>query len=680
MKLRTSLFVLFALVMVIAAEAATDHSSGVPAVQALKQLKDGAERFATGQSTYPHQDADRMKEIVGGQKPFATVLSCSDSRVPVEMIFDAGFGDLFVVRVAGNVAGTEQIGTIEYGVEHLGSNVLVVLGHTKCGAVTAAATDAKAEGAIASLIQEIIPAVAEAKAKKPTLAGADLVPMAITENVWCTIRNLLQKSPLLRERVQNGTLRITGAIYHLEDNTVEWLGRHPAEKELLAQAPASQEAADLAPAIAAENAKDSEVAPATKAEEPAVVAAASSTPTPAAGALQEQLLALQKQVAQLQAQTQKQANDSSLTALAAELAVLRAQVNTLSGRSTRKGPKLASTDEEFAVADNASLEKLSAQVTTIQTDLDKVKKVPATNAPSVKQGAINLTGMVHQQFYDKFGKTKVSSFESKRVRLGFNGTINSWASIEFMGEFAKAPKLLDGALSLAPAKGWLIRFGQYRPPSGTELSRSTMALPFVNYSLAMALNTDRDIGASLGYQKALSKMVNVNLMAGLYNGAGINASDSNTAKNTALRAEVKIANHVMIAPNAYFGKTNSVAAAKNIDTYGATANWTAKSRIIESEFTYSKVGGQKKSGWYVWGGQSLNTGFKFCPEIQFVSRYERFDDNLEKADNATNRVTIGTNFFVDKKFTMIQMNYQINGEQGTSISNNELLLNVQVAF
>lgn len=668
MTIRTALQLAVILLAAIATQAATEQTSGTPAAQALRQLKDGAERFATGQSIFPHQDADRIKEVVAGQKPFATILSCSDSRVPVEMIFDAGFGDLFVIRVAGNVIAPELTGTIEYGVEHLNSNLLVVLGHTKCGAVTATASGSKAEGSVATLINEIQPAVARAEKKQPSLKGNDLVSAATVENVWLEIEKLIAQSPTVRERVQAGTLRIVGAVYHLEDNQVEWLGRHPQEKELLAATYTPAESPDHEPAVAVEN---------TKTDNPAAVSGQSTSDL---GDFQGQVQALRTALNDLQAQSHQKANDSMLASLAADLAVVKTQLSALTARPNRNRPKLASTDDEFAVADNSALEKLSAQVAGIQTDIEKVKQSPVPNAPVVNQGAITFTGFVHQQYYDKSGVTKVSSFESKRVRLGAVGTINNWASIEIVGDFAKTPKLVDGDVALAPLKNLSVRFGQFRPPSGTELTRSSMALPFINYSQAMVLNTDRDLGAAFTYQPNMGKWAKLSLMAGLFNGSGVNVSDSNTAKNSAMRAELRIADHFMFAPNAYFGKTNSAAAPKNIDTYGATANWSAAGRIVESEFTYSKVAGVKKAGWYLWGGQTLKTGLKFCPEIQLVSRYERFDANLELADNATNRVTVGANFFVDKKFTLIQVNYQINGEQETSISNNELLVNAQVGF
>ena len=121
--------------------AAEEAPAGAPGPdQALQKLKSGNDRLVAGRRLFPNQGAPRLKDTAAqGQHPYVTILSCSDSRVPLEHMFDAGFGDLFVVRVAGNVADDDEIGTIEYGVGHLHTPLLLVLGHTKCGAVTAVA-------------------------------------------------------------------------------------------------------------------------------------------------------------------------------------------------------------------------------------------------------------------------------------------------------------------------------------------------------------------------------------------------------------------------------------------------------------------------------------------------------------------------------------------------------------
>ncbi|MFP5212513.1 MAG: carbonic anhydrase, partial [Acidobacteriota bacterium] len=166
-----------------------------------------------------------------GQHPFVTILSCSDSRVPLEIIFDRGIGDLFIIRVAGNVTDVDEAGSIEYGVDHLGTPLLVVLGHTKCGAVTAVAQGAEVHGNIAPLVENIKPAVAKAKAKGAT--GDALVAEAIQNNVYQSIEDLLKSSEAVRMRVRDGKLQIVGAMYDISTGAVTWMGEHPEQKQLL---------------------------------------------------------------------------------------------------------------------------------------------------------------------------------------------------------------------------------------------------------------------------------------------------------------------------------------------------------------------------------------------------------------------------------------------------------------
>jgi carbonic anhydrase len=214
----------------------TDHvvKPEIKADTIITQLSEGNERFIAGKSIHPHATPNQLvltaKE---GQHPVATVLSCSDSRVPVELIFDQGFGDIFVVRVAGNICGGEQTGSIEYGVEHLETPLLVVLGHSQCGAVTAAATNAEAPGSIHLLVEHIKPAIACAQKHQPKLHGKDLVPQAILCNIWMTIEDLLKNSEIVRELVEQGKLKVVGATYDLPTGKVAWLGTHPDQEMIL---------------------------------------------------------------------------------------------------------------------------------------------------------------------------------------------------------------------------------------------------------------------------------------------------------------------------------------------------------------------------------------------------------------------------------------------------------------
>jgi len=228
---------LVALVMLLALALpapAAGPGPGVSADAALKMLTDGNNRYAVAKAKHPHQNkARRVLTATKGQTPFATILSCSDSRAPVELIFDQGVGDLFVVRVAGNVAGEDEIASMEYAGEHLHTPLLVVLGHSKCGAVTAVVEGAQLHGSLPALAAKIKPGVAKARAAHKDLKGAALLDAAITANVLQAMEDLFAKSPIIKDLVKAGKLKIMGAIYDLESGKVAWLGPHPQEKELL---------------------------------------------------------------------------------------------------------------------------------------------------------------------------------------------------------------------------------------------------------------------------------------------------------------------------------------------------------------------------------------------------------------------------------------------------------------
>lgn len=214
------------------------------AADILERLKRGNDAFASGRATHPHQDASRLLEVAQGQKPAVTFLSCSDSRVPVEVLFDQGIGDVFTVRVAGNVADTDELGTIEYGVDHLETPLLVVLGHTKCGAVTAVATGAKVHGHIPELVDNIAPAVSAVKAKSPEADPKTWVEPAIVANVFQSMADIIQKSEPVRARLKAGKVKIVGGVYSLDDGRVSWLGEHPDQAALLEKGESTPEPAE----------------------------------------------------------------------------------------------------------------------------------------------------------------------------------------------------------------------------------------------------------------------------------------------------------------------------------------------------------------------------------------------------------------------------------------------------
>jgi carbonic anhydrase len=203
--------------------------------EAIKILKDGNARFLEQKAAHPNSDKIRLMEVSKGQKPFVTINGCSDSRVPPEVLFDQGLGDLFVVRTAGNVSATDQVGTIEYGTEHLGTRLVVVLGHTKCGAVTAVAKGEHVSGNIPALVSTIVPPVKKVKSAHPNEATEKWLNEAILANTYESIANILKKSEIVRELVMGGKVKIVAAMYDVDSGKVEFLGEHPEQLRILAQ-------------------------------------------------------------------------------------------------------------------------------------------------------------------------------------------------------------------------------------------------------------------------------------------------------------------------------------------------------------------------------------------------------------------------------------------------------------
>jgi carbonic anhydrase len=196
---------------------------------ALTRLIDGNKRFMAGEPAKKDMGENRRQELTKGQQPFATVISCSDSRVPPEIIFGQGLGDIFVVRVAGNVVGPISLGSIEYGVEHLHTPLLLILGHESCGAVKAALdTKGKPEGNIGAILKKIMPAVNTArKAKKDP---GETLNIAIQENVKNTYKDIM-KSKIVRGLVNEGKLKVIGGEYHLGTGKFELIDLSlPAEQ------------------------------------------------------------------------------------------------------------------------------------------------------------------------------------------------------------------------------------------------------------------------------------------------------------------------------------------------------------------------------------------------------------------------------------------------------------------
>jgi len=196
------------------ASAGNKRYSNMSPDQAISELVQGNQRFVRQRARNPNQSRLRLLETSEGQSPFACILTCSDSRVPPEIIFDRGLGDLFVVRDAGNIATPEEIGSLEYATLLLGTKVLLVLGHERCGAIQATLATKPLPGQIGSIIEAIKPAVERAK-NKP----GDPVQNLVKENIFLQIERL-HTSEVISQLVQQRKLKVVGAYYDLDTGKV----------------------------------------------------------------------------------------------------------------------------------------------------------------------------------------------------------------------------------------------------------------------------------------------------------------------------------------------------------------------------------------------------------------------------------------------------------------------------
>ena len=227
MPITTGLLVTMLGFLMTAASAALASGAGpeIGADDALKRLLDGNSSYVSNKMTIQGSSGPEVRRaLASGQRPFAIILSCSDSRVPPEIIFNQGLGEIFVVRVAGNIPDPVVLGSIEYAAEHFGSSLIMVLGHSRCGAVTAA-VEAKGhgEGNLGAIVNTISPAVELAGKDREWADKSQLIEAAVDMNVKLTVKSLVERSPAIRSLVDSGKVRIVGAKYDLDDGTVKLL-------------------------------------------------------------------------------------------------------------------------------------------------------------------------------------------------------------------------------------------------------------------------------------------------------------------------------------------------------------------------------------------------------------------------------------------------------------------------
>lgn len=204
-----------------AAHSGSHASPSVTPEDVMKRLLEGNKRHISYKHANPNRNQQSRLQNAKGQHPNAVILGCSDSRVPPEIIFDQGVGDLFVVRTAGHVVDSTALGSIEYAVEHLGTKLIVVLGHERCGAVDATLKGGEAPGNLKSIVDSIKPAVEKAKLKPSHSHDCDTLCSSVKMNIKQQIENIKKNSPILAEFIQDGVLKVVGAYYDLDSGEVK---------------------------------------------------------------------------------------------------------------------------------------------------------------------------------------------------------------------------------------------------------------------------------------------------------------------------------------------------------------------------------------------------------------------------------------------------------------------------
>ena len=206
----------------------------VNAVEALTRLREGNSRFVADQSSSATLSSSARREaLIAGQEPFAIILGCSDSRVPAELVFDQSFGDLFVIRVAGNIVAPSQVGSVEFAASRFGTRLVVVMGHTQCGAISATLEELQGGATnqsrnLRSIVDRVRPSVETLLSGRPQQSTDDLVREAVRANVRASVNHLRHGSELLEKLIQETGLLVVGAEYSLETGIVDFFDNIPA--------------------------------------------------------------------------------------------------------------------------------------------------------------------------------------------------------------------------------------------------------------------------------------------------------------------------------------------------------------------------------------------------------------------------------------------------------------------
>ncbi len=370
-------------------------------------------------------------------------------------------------------------------------------------------------------------------------------------------------------------------------------------------------------------------------------------------------------------------------ALLQDVEYLKAELALIRSALTKTETQLASLDAEgFYMPDDRqeNVRKLNERLEQLNQVIGQMAPT-AQNAPTIGHGKVKLSAYIQEHYNYTDGDNESNSFSTKRARLIIKGDINEYSNLFIQGDFAgSSPKLTDAVFTLSPNQYLSFSVGQTFPSATLDGASSPAAYTFANYSMLSGLEPGRDAGLEIKHRYDITGDVGYKLSAGIFNGAGMNKTDANTDKNITVRGELSLIDMFTFAPSLYVGKTNEVDTLKeDISNYAAALRWSWNNELAGVQYIQSEQGDISRTGWFMYYGHTFPINAKFLPAIQLAARYEQLDADTDLDGNRVDKLTVGTNLFIDENFTRIQLNYEMDAG-GQQEIDNQIVANFQLAF
>ena len=400
-----------------------------------------------------------------------------------------------------------------------------------------------------------------------------------------------------------------------------------------------------------------------------------------------QIESLREELVHLRNETSADSSEIS-TGVITRLSSLKEWVLMLDARLAAEGEHVERLERTLAASSgNAEFEALGDHlrnlIRELRTTIGEVAAKKTSASPKsvgVKHGSLNLGGYIQGWYDHPFADDGVSTFRLKRARASLKGKLNHFTTFKFMVGFVN-PGLLDAYADLKLFPSTSLRIGQFKPPFSTDWLTSSSKLLFVDRSM-IANNTRVEKGRDIGVQAChrIKTPAQVDLTAGVFNGAGLSVTDQNTDKNFVFRGVLRPRKGLELAGNYYTGKTSDADAPEDLSKWGGSARFAFSDGTVGAEYIAQDKADLKTSGYFAVGAYAFKTPNRLFREVEPAVRYEHYDPDTDTPDDALNRITLGVNLYIDGHYTKMQVNVLINGEEADSVDNDEIFAEIQIAF